>query len=104
MNEIIYSLLYVVSICLVLCMVALWKDGRAYEWFSEYNNQRLVRKCFGQEGIYVQIHTCDRTVRVSFSKKGVCYAKTLTFAKAYDLYHECPTGQGMRNKLICLCK
>lgn len=104
MNEIISLLLIVMSIGIGLCMITLWESGQAYEWMSDYNNQRKFRKAFGQEGIHIIIHDYDRTVSVSFSKKGVSYSGLLTWSKAYAIYLAHPEGHGLRKILTEMFK
>jgi|AGFT01.1.fsa_nt_gi hypothetical protein len=87
-----------------VCMVSLSQDGEAHEWMGDYNNQRKLRKCFGQEGIMVFIHDHDRSVSISFSHKGSSYSKVMTWTKAYHLYQENPKGYGIRQKLVKMFK
>lgn len=88
----------------IVGLLSLVEEGNSYEWMMDHNNQRLLRKCFGQEGIHININTRDREVYVSFSKKGDSYSRNLTFSKAYSLYREDPKGHGLRNKLMEMFK
>lgn len=88
----------------IVGLLSLVEGGNTYEWMTDHGNQRLLRKCFGQEGIHISINTRDREVYVSFSKKGDSYSRNITFTKAYALYREDPKGHGLRNKLMVMFK
>lgn len=88
----------------LICLITLHEHGKAYEWVSDYDNQRKLRKCFGQEGIQIFIHDHDRSVSVTFSHKGASYSKLLTYVKAYELYRENPKGNGLRQKMVEMFK
>lgn len=100
MNTIAMTLLTLCIIGLLLCFTALADDAKATKFIEDIDNQRKIRKCFGQEGLQIYFKYNDHTAYVHFHHKGTSYEKTLPYTKVVSLYQSNPTGQGLRKIFI----
>lgn len=100
MNTFAIVLLALCFLGLMLCFIALADAARATEILEDFDNQRKIRKCFGQEGLQIYFNFSNHTCSVSFHHKGTHYHRDITFAKAVALFNSYPKGQGLRKLFV----